>query len=62
MSAPYVNEARHEYIDRIQENYLHIAKTHHRLGNQRAMWLALFYYAMTDDIYGTHWDKLNDQG
>ena len=61
MSAPYINEARHEYIDRIQENYLHIAKTHHKLRNQRAMWLALFYYAMTEDIYGTHWDKLNER-
>ena len=62
MSAPLNTDTRESYVNRQAAEHLHWAEVHHRLGHQRSSWLALFYYAMTDDVYGTHWDKLNDQG
>jgi hypothetical protein len=59
MSIPYINETREAYTDRMEQSHLWVALAHHKLGNDRSMWLQLFYYAMVEDIYGTHWDKLN---
>jgi hypothetical protein len=59
MSIPYNNETRESYTRSQAAEHLHWAEVHHKLGNARSMWLQLFYYAMVEDIYGTHWDKLN---
>jgi hypothetical protein len=59
MSIPYNNETREAYTDRMEQSHLWVALAHHKLGNDRSMWLQLLYYAMVEDIYGTHWDKLN---
>jgi len=59
MTIPYNNETRESYTRSQAAEHLHWADVHHKLGNDRSMWLQLFYYAMVEDIYGTHWDKLN---
>jgi predicted SnoaL-like aldol condensation-catalyzing enzyme len=43
------------------ENHLHVAQVHHKLGNKRSTFLALLYWAMSDDIYGEHWDKVQEK-
>lgn len=58
MTVPYNDESRESYIKREKATHLHIAEVHHRLGNKRSTWLALLYWAMSDDIYGEHWDKI----
>ena len=59
MSIPYNDDTRESYVRRQAAEHLHWAEVHHRLGHQRSSWLAMFYYAMVEDIYGKHWDKLN---
>ena len=59
MTAPYNDDTRESYVQRMKDGHLHVAQVHHRLGNNRSMWLALLYYAMSEDIYGEHWDRLN---
>jgi hypothetical protein len=44
------------------DNHLHVAMTHHKIGNNRSMWLQMLYYAMAEDVYGTHWDDLKRRG
>ena len=51
---PYNTDTRESYVKRMQDGYLHIAMTHHEIGNNRSMWLALLYYAMAEDLYGEH--------
>ena len=58
MSIPYNNDTRESYVHGQAAEHLHWAEVHHKLGNQRSSWLALLYYAMVEDTYGTHWDKL----
>lgn len=59
MTVPYNDETRESYIKREKEKHLHIAEIHHRLGNKRSTWLSLLYWAMSDDIYGDHWDEVD---
>ena len=59
MSIPYNNDTRESYVHGQAAEHLHWAEVYHMLGHQRSSWLALFYYAMAEDFYGTHWDKLN---
>ena len=61
MSIPYNNDTRETYVNRQAAEHLHWAEVHHKLGNDRSMWLQLFYYAMVEDLYGTHWDKLKEK-
>jgi hypothetical protein len=61
MSIPYINEARETFTQRMEQSHLWVALAHHKLGNARSMWLQLFYFAMVEDIYGAHWDKLNEK-
>ena len=60
MSIPYINETREAYKDRMERMHLWVAETHYKLGNERSMWVQLFTYAMVEDFYGAHWDKIND--
>jgi hypothetical protein len=60
MSIPYNNDTRESYVHGQAAEHLHWAEVHHMLGNQRSSWLQLLYYAMVEDIYGTHWDKLKE--
>ena len=59
---PYIKERREEYVSRAKEQHLILA---HMFGKhtstERSMWLQLFYWAMADDIYGAHWDKLQEK-
>ena len=34
---------------------------HHELKQETSMWLALLYYAIAEDLYGEHWDKLRER-
>ena len=56
---PYNNDTRESYVQRMADNHLHVAMTHQKIGNNRSMWLSLLYYAMAEDVYGTHWDYVN---
>ncbi len=55
---PYKSDTRETYIQRMKENYLHIANIQYELNNNTSMWLALLYYAIAEDLYGEHWDDL----
>ena len=61
MSIFYNNDTRKSYVERQGENHLWAAKQHHELGNNVAMWVQLFTWAMREDIYGTHWDNLEQR-
>jgi hypothetical protein len=61
MSVPLNTDTRETYVNRQAAEHLHWAEVHHRLGHQRSMWIQLFNYAMTEDVYGTHWEKLNER-
>ena len=61
MSVPLNTDTRESYIKRQAAEHLHWAGVHHRLGNTRSSWLQLLYFAMAEDIYGTHWDKLEEK-
>jgi hypothetical protein len=61
MTVPLNTDTRERYIERNADQHLHTAEVHHRLGHGRSSWLQMLYYAMTEDIYGTHWDKLNER-
>ena len=55
---PYNTDTRESYIQRMKDNYLHIANLHYELNHDQPVWLALLYYAMAEDLYGEHWDYL----
>ena len=55
---PYNYDTRESFVQRMADNHIHVAMVHHKIGNNRSMWLALLYYAMTEDLYGEHWDHL----
>ena len=55
---PYNGDTRDTYVQRQMENHLFIAEKFCELGNERSMWLQLFSWAMSEDIYGVHWDLL----
>lgn len=58
---PYLNESREDYVQRAKERHLLLAHMFEPHGTfHRSMWLQLFYWAMADDIYGAHWDKLQE--
>jgi two-component sensor histidine kinase len=59
MTVPYLADTRQSYVQRMANNHLHIAEVHHKIGNNRSMWLSLLYYAMAEDVYGEHWDYVN---
>lgn len=61
MSIPYNDDTRETYLERMRDCYIELAKRHHALGNELSMWLALFNWAMCEDIYGSHWDKLQEK-
>ena len=61
MSVPLNTDTRGSYVERMKAEFLHWAEVHHRLGNQNSSWLQLLCYAMAEDIYGEHWDKLNER-
>jgi len=59
---PYIEERREDYVGRAKEQHMilaHMFGKHH--STERSMWLQLFYWAMADEIYGTHWDKLQEK-
>lgn len=62
MTVPYLADTRQSYVQRMADNHLHIAEAHHKIGNNRSMWLQLLYRAMAEDVYGTHWDDLKRRG
>ena len=61
MSVFYNDDTRKSYVDRSGENHLEVAKRHHELRNDTAMWVQLLTWAMREDIYGTHWDNLEQR-
>ena len=58
---PYLIDTKESYVKRKADNHLFVAELHHKLGNNRSMWLALFYYAMSEDLYGQHWDTIKEK-
>jgi len=61
VSVPYNDDAREAYVLRNGENHLEVAKKHHALGHARSMWIQLFVWAMREEIYGKHWDRMTNQ-
>ena len=61
MSAPLNTDTRETYVERMAVGHLCLAESFYKLGLDRSMWQQLFNYAVTEDVYGTHWDKLKDQ-
>jgi len=61
VSVPYNDDAREAYVLRNSENHLEVAKKHHALGHARSMWIQLFMWAMREEIYGEHWDRMTNQ-
>ena len=59
MTVPLNTDTRESYINRQAADHLHVAEVHYRIGNSASSWIQLFYYAMAEDIYGEHWDKIN---
>ena len=53
---PYPNESRQEYIDRNKEKHLILAESCHYGGYVFATWAQLFTWVQCDEIYGNHWD------
>jgi len=58
MTVPFNTDTRETYVNRQAAEHLHRAEMHHWLGNSASSWIQLFYYAMVEDIYGEHWDKI----
>ena len=58
---PYNNEAREAYVARHAEKHMIAAKIHHALGHDQPVWVQLFTWAMSEEIYGEHWDKLQEK-
>jgi hypothetical protein len=61
MTVPYNNDMREGYVLRNGENHLEVAKRHYALGHERSMWVQLFIWAMREEIYGKHWDRMTKQ-
>ena len=57
---PYIEESREDYVERCRQNHLEAAKLYPPHA-ERSMWLQLFYYAMAEEIYGDHWDRLQEK-
>ena len=60
MSSPYNDDTRASYVARNAANHLWFAQRRHELGLYKSMWIHLFTWAMCEDIYGEHWDKLQE--
>ena len=58
---PYPNDTKESYIKRMKGNHLLLAQVHYKMRNAVSMWLQLFNYAMSEDIYGEHWDSLRSK-
>ena len=57
---PYIEERREDYVNRAKEQHLILANMFcGHTSIERSMWLQLFYWAMADDIYGEHWDRIS---
>ena len=61
MSTPYENETREAFTQRMTDGHLDVAKVHFALGYDRSVWEHLLSYAMAEDVYGEHWDKLKEK-
>ena len=61
MTVPYNSDTRETYVKRMEENHLAQAEKYYDLGITLSMWQHLLYYAMAEDIYGEHWDKLKEK-
>ena len=63
MSVPYIDDTRESYVARQKAEHLYWAKIHFELKSKEtiSMWIALLNYAMSEDLYGNHWDKLQEK-
>jgi len=63
MSVPYNDDTRESYVARQKAEHLYWAKIHYELKGKEtiSMWIALLNYAMSEDLYGGHWDKLKEK-
>jgi hypothetical protein len=59
MTVPYNDDTRETYVQRMKDSHLELARKFSDLPScTRSMYLQLFYWAMAEDVYGEHWDKL----
>ena len=63
MSGPNNNDSRESYVARHKAEHLYWAQIHYELKCKEtiSMWIALMNYAMSEDLYGDHWDKLKEK-
>ena len=63
MSGPNIHDTRESYIARHKAEHLYWAKIHYGLKRKEtvSMWISLMNYAMSEDLYGDHWDKLQEK-
>lgn len=57
---PYLGESRQDYIDRNKENHLALAERMYDSGSRLSYWTQLFTWVQADEIYGDHWDFVNN--
>jgi hypothetical protein len=58
---PYINDTRERYVKRCKEEHFFWAKRAHNVGAMQAMWVALWHWAIAEDLYGEHWDKITKE-
>jgi hypothetical protein len=61
MTVPYNNETRERYIERMKDSHLWMARSLHEFGQKYSVWLQLFNWVRADEIYGEHWDTLQEK-
>lgn len=61
MTIPYNDDTRETYVQRRKEIHLDLAKHCHERGIEHSMWLQLINWAVAEDHYGEHWDKLQEK-
>ena len=61
MTVPYNDDTRKTYVEWQKVNHLAIATLYYEHGLDRAMWQQLFTWVQCEEIYGAHWDKLQEK-
>ena len=61
MTVPYIDDTRESYVARMKDGHLRYAEVQHRFGNGASMWLQLFAWVQSEEIYGNHWDELKEK-
>ena len=57
----YNDDTRETYVERRKaENLAQAERSYEINGSHRNVWIFLFQWAMAEELYGEHWDKVHD--